>query len=154
MMLQVLQEELLHRKHSPLDIHNRRALKIGGEQGALHCGAHQHDAEVGAGLSKPLHEGKNNVGVDVALVDFVDDEMRDAGKGRVRDHQRHENTRRHEGHVTARAVVEANRVPNVVAHILQPLRRDALGDGGGGDAARLRDEDVRLGAAEVFNHVI
>mmetsp|Transcript_44589 Transcript_44589/g.83044 ORF Transcript_44589/g.83044 Transcript_44589/m.83044 type:complete len:337 (-) Transcript_44589:1029-2039(-) len=75
--------ELTHREHAPRDFDLSSALEVALKSLHLQCGAHEHHAQVWPPLQEVAHEDHVEIRKLVALMDLVEDHMRDANQLRV-----------------------------------------------------------------------
>ena len=111
-------------------------------------GGHEHHPELRALAKQRAQEHQQKVGVDVALVHLVDHDVRHPAQARIPHQPSEQHARRHEldarALVPRRATVQTHAETDGVTRALAPLPRDSLGDGDGGYASRLRDDDSRV----------
>ena len=117
----------------------------------LERGGHDDDFEIGAArLLQSLGQGQGDVAQEIALVKFIEDDHGDAVKAGVVLEPAQENALgdKTDAGAEAGAVVEADLVADLGAERAVALPGHAGGDGAGGDAAGLEDDDaVAAGSA-------
>ena len=121
-------------------------------------GGHEHHPELRALAKQRAQEHQQKVGVDVALVHLVDHDVRHASQARIPHQPPEQHARRHEldarALVPRRAPVQTHAETDRVTRALAALRSDSLGDGDGGYASRLRDDDSGIRTDAAFNGVL
>lgn len=108
-------------------------------------GGHDDDAEVWAGGElEAAEEGEREVGFEVTLVKFVEDDGGDVAEGGVLGDAAGEHTFGEETEAGAGAgdFFEADLVADGLAELFAEFERDAAGGHAGGDAAGFEDEDI------------
>src|SRR5439155_7899029 len=124
-----------------------RAVEEPGDGFGVECGGHDDQQKIRANAGADLAEKRDRqVGVDAALVEFVEDDGADAGEKRIVDELACEDSFGHDPQARAWAypALKANVVADLVADLPRILLGDALCDGACGDAARLEEEEARV----------
>ncbi|MCY1285500.1 hypothetical protein D9M70_344420 [compost metagenome] len=141
---------LLHRVHAAFAAHHRRVIQQARQTLAFQGGRHQHDLQrrlVAQQRAAVEAEGQGQVGVQAALVEFVEDHQADPFQRRVLLQAAGEDALG--DHLDARARadfrLQADAVADRLADLLAQLAGQALGGGAGGQATRLQHEDALPG---------
>eukprot|EP00754_Rhynchopus_humris_P006658 Rhum_TRINITY_DN13182_c1_g1::Rhum_TRINITY_DN13182_c1_g1_i1::g.57091::m.57091 len=127
-------------EHATRDVHERRGVEVVLELLRVEGGAHDDELQVRAARQDLLHQSEEGVGGQRALVRLVKDDARVARQLRVEHRFAEKHTVRHvlQHRRLARAVLETDRVPAVLAEHHVHLVRHTLRDGRRGDTTRLR----------------
>ncbi len=110
-------------------------------------GGHDDENEVGAdGLLDFAEEGDGQIGVEAALVEFVEDDCADAFEEWIIDELAGEDAFGHDAQagIGGHAALEANLVADLLAERPAVFVGDALGGGAGGDAAGLEHDEIGM----------
>ncbi|MNQ64002.1 hypothetical protein D3C85_784040 [compost metagenome] len=137
---------LLHRVHAALAAHHRSAIQQARQALALQGGGHQQDLQRRlVAQQRPAVEakGQGQVGVEAALVEFVEDHQADAFQRRVFLQAAGEDAFGDYLDARARADfrLQTNAVTDPFADLLAQLAGQALGGGAGGQAPRFQHQD-------------
>ncbi len=138
----------LHRIRPPLAGDHRRIVEQGGDRGAVECGRHHEQPEVGAQERARLqHEGEAEVGVQRALVELIeDDESVCLERGIVLDKPRQHSFRHHlDARARRHAGVEPHAVSDSGADRLRQHRGHPLCRCARGQTPRLQQRDSAAG---------
>lgn len=138
----------LDRKRPAFGADDRRVVEEPGDARPVDGGRHDADAEIvaeGAGVER---EGKAEIGVEVALVEFVEEDGGDAGKaGVVLDHPREHALGDHLDPRPCRDLrVEADAVADRAADLLAERRRHPPCRAARGEPPRLEQDDPAVAA--------
>mmetsp|Transcript_77693 Transcript_77693/g.202221 ORF Transcript_77693/g.202221 Transcript_77693/m.202221 type:complete len:470 (+) Transcript_77693:1283-2692(+) len=146
--LRVLQVVDVHREEAARDLdHGKAGAEVGRPLLEVHRRRHEDHSEARRLRQQQPDDSDEEVGVEIPLVDLVDDEVADAVQA-ARDQAPQKHT---SGHVAHRGIAprhpagEAHLVADTLADRLPALLGHALRHGDGRDSAGLRADDVRLG---------
>ena len=118
--------------------------EVGPEGIRLQGGRHHEDGEVGTlGLLKRERAGERDIAVQVALVEFVEDDGSDALESGVVDHAAQQDAFSYEADacLAAADVFEADLIADLLAEADIHFLGDPAGEHAGGDSAGLEDDD-------------
>mmetsp|Transcript_15724 Transcript_15724/g.42622 ORF Transcript_15724/g.42622 Transcript_15724/m.42622 type:complete len:217 (-) Transcript_15724:1135-1785(-) len=136
---------------APLAREDGALVEVTAESLGLEGGAHEEHAQLRPRGEQLAYEEDEEVGLRVALVHLVHHDVRDVLERVVTKHhaQRDAGRAEEDARLVGALRVEAHLVADLVTHGLAALRGDTLGEGDGGDAARLRAEDKGAAAARI-----
>mmetsp|Transcript_40139 Transcript_40139/g.113670 ORF Transcript_40139/g.113670 Transcript_40139/m.113670 type:complete len:429 (-) Transcript_40139:433-1719(-) len=152
----VLKIFLLDRVSEPRDSQHRRSSKEGGEEVGVDGGAHQHELEVRAPLQQLPQENQEEVRVQAALMDLVNDYVRAAEqRGVVHQAAKEDpNSAEHEPCLGRRLTLQPDLMTNGGSDFLKALSRDTCGDADSTDSPRLRANDAHKAAFASLNGIV
>ena len=139
----------IHRVHAPFAGHHRRLAEQRGQPLAFQRGRHQQHLERRVAQQLAAIEGKRQrqIGIQAALVEFVEDHQADtlqrrvvlqtAGKNALGDHL--------DARTRTDLAVQANAVAHRLADRFAQLAGQALGSGARGQTTRLQHDDALPG---------
>ena len=84
------------------DLDDRAVVEVLAEQRRVDGGRHEDDADVGVGVHHVPDDHHDEVGVDVALVDLVDDDVRDATEAALEFAEENTDRAEHDGAIGSR----------------------------------------------------
>lgn len=132
-------------KEETFGLQDRAVTQMGGERSGVEGGGHNEETESGAGGAlEAEQEGQGEIAVDVALVEFVEDDNGDAAESGVGEEaaSKHPLGEETEAGAGARDVFETDLVAGGLADGFAHFSRDAAGGESGGEATGFEDEDL------------
>jgi hypothetical protein len=145
--------ERLRRVWQVLNI-EREASALGTQDGAVsekmrdrsgvESGRHDKEAECGPGALQPLEQSQGKVGVEMALVKLIEHDHIDTSEVGISGQAASQNALgdKVEPGMGARYIFEANLITDGVADLFAEFPRHATRGQTGGDAARLKHQDL------------
>ncbi len=134
-----------HGKRPARGFENGTAAEVTGHGRGFEGGGHDDDFQIGpAALLQPPDQGEGHVAQEIAFVKFIENHDRDVAQAGVvlKPAQQNALGDKTDAGAEAGAVVEADLVADLRAQRAAPLPGHAGGDGAGGDAAGLEDNDA------------
>mmetsp|Transcript_165480 Transcript_165480/g.526058 ORF Transcript_165480/g.526058 Transcript_165480/m.526058 type:complete len:257 (+) Transcript_165480:2098-2868(+) len=135
----IFQKEVIHWKRPAGHREARSPTEVAAKQVFVHGGRHQDDLEVSAPAAQVPQRQQQEVALDAALVDLVDDDVRGAVEVRILLQAPQQDACRAEEQARARSrlLLQPHRVTDGASDRLPALVGHALGDADGTDPARL-----------------
>jgi hypothetical protein len=112
--------------------------------GGVEGGGHDHNAECGPGALKTLEQGQGQIGVEVTLVKLIKHDHIDTDEVGVSGQAASQDTLGHkvQPRMGTGYIFETHLIPDGVADFFAELPRHATRSQTGGNAARLKDQDM------------
>lgn len=132
----------------PLELDDGAVAEVVAECGRVDGCGHEDESEVAIHSHQISHQDEHEVRIDIALVNLVDDDVRDAADARLHLAAEGAHGAEEDGTMWSwQDRLEAHRIAHRGAYgRLAALRGNTLRQGDGTDAPRLRHQDATLGA--------